>query len=79
MFIFGVQFLQKNINNAKTPIYFLHGKNDQIVSYKSSEYLYKHNPKAKDIKLFDGLGHEILNEPSAKLEIYKIINEIILK
>jgi alpha-beta hydrolase superfamily lysophospholipase len=79
MFIFGVKYLQKNINNCKTPIYYLHGKNDQIVSYKSSEYLFKNNPMAKDLKLFDGLGHEILNEPSKKEEIYKVVNDILLK
>ncbi|MCY6484211.1 lysophospholipase [Clostridium aestuarii] len=59
----GIKWLKNNIKNYNCPCLILHGKEDKIVSPKSSVNFYDTiSSKDKDIKLYDNLYHEILNE-----------------
>lgn len=71
----GISFLQDNISKYDYSCLILHGKDDKIVSYKSSEYFYNHiSSKDKSIKIYDGLYHEIFNEKEKEI-VYKDIIE----
>jgi alpha-beta hydrolase superfamily lysophospholipase len=75
MFIKGIKYLNKNINNMKTPILFLHGEMDLIVSPKFSQILYDKIPISdKNIIIYQNSRHEILNEESKDLVILDVIN-----
>ena len=74
MFIEGVKDLQANINNFGCPVLYLHGTGDTIVECESSKWLYEHNPvEDKNIILYEGMYHEILNE----VEKEKVMNDIL--
>ena len=74
MFIEGVKDLQANIKNFSCPVLYLHGKDDTIVEYESTEWLYANNPvEDKSLVLYDGMYHEILNE----VEKEKVMNDIL--
>lgn len=74
MFIEGVKDLQENIKNFTCPILYLHGKDDSIVECESTKWLYENNPvEDKELILYDGMYHEILNE----VEKEKVINDIL--
>ena len=48
----------------KYPCLILHGGGDQIVAPDSSKYFYDHiSSTDKQLKIYEGLYHEILNEP----------------
>ena len=54
-------------NKIKLPILIMHGSDDVITSPAGSSYLYDHvSAKDKTLKIYDGLYHEIFNEPSAQ-------------
>lgn len=62
-FIRGVKYIHKNYANYTGPILYLHGKDDQIVPYASSQFLYKlSSSNDKDIRLYEAFYHEIFNE-----------------
>ena len=64
IFIRGVKWLQENMGEYRYPCLLLHGGGDQIVIPEASGYLYDHIASTdKQIKIYDGLYHEILNEP----------------
>jgi len=74
MLVKGVNYLHKNINNFKNPILYIHGTKDGIVDYKFSQYMYDNIPtKDKEIILYDGEYHEMLNDYNKEL----IINDIL--
>lgn len=75
MFVKGVKYLHKNINNFNTPILYIHGTSDNIVDYKFSEYMYN-NIKTKDKKLilYEGEYHEMLNDYNKEKVITDILN-----
>lgn len=75
MFIKGVKYLHKNINNFNTPILYIHGTSDNIVDYKFSEYMYN-NIKTKDKKLilYEGEYHEMLNDYNKEKVVSDILN-----
>jgi acylglycerol lipase len=53
----------------------LHGRDDKIISFKSSENFYNNISSVnKQIKIYDNLYHEILNEP----EKDTVINDILV-
>lgn len=59
----GNKFVKKNISKFLDPVFFIHGENDQIISYLDSEILFKLVPsKDKKIKIYSGMYHEVLNE-----------------
>lgn len=62
-FIRGVRYLRKNYQRLTVPILYLHGKDDKIVPYKSSVYLYNHvGSQDKKLVVFEGFYHEVFNE-----------------
>ncbi|OHD62780.1 MAG: lipase [Spirochaetes bacterium RBG_13_51_14] len=64
VFIRGAQWLMDNMNSYAYPCLILHGGGDQIVTPDASRYLYEHiSSTDKQMKIYDGLYHEILNEP----------------
>lgn len=75
MFIKGVKFIHKNINNFKSPILYLHGSNDLIVDKKFSLDLYEKIPtKDKEIIIYEGELHELLNDYNKDKVIKDILN-----
>ncbi len=64
VFISGVNWVLKNMGSYRYPCLILHGGDDQIVPCEASQNLYDHIASTdKQIKIYDGLYHEILNEP----------------
>jgi acylglycerol lipase len=64
IFIKGMKWLSENMGSYRYPCLILHGGGDQIVIPEASRYLYDHIASTgKQIKIYDGLYHEILNEP----------------
>lgn len=63
-FIRGARWLMNNHDAYTYPCLILHGGADQIVTPDSSRYFYEHiGSKDKELKIYDGLYHEIMNEP----------------
>lgn len=75
---FVIEGMTKLKNNAKEYSYdclILHGRDDKIISFKSSENFYNNiSSKNKQIKIYDNLYHEILNEA----EKDTVINDILI-
>jgi acylglycerol lipase len=64
IFIKGMKWLLKNMSSYRYPCLILHGGGDQIVPSEASQNLYNRIASTdKQIKIYDGLYHEILNEP----------------
>jgi alpha-beta hydrolase superfamily lysophospholipase len=64
IFIRGVNWVLKNMGSYRYPCLILHGGDDQIVPSEASRNLYDQIASTdKQIKIYDGLYHEILNEP----------------
>ncbi|MBN2669030.1 MAG: lysophospholipase [Bacteroidales bacterium] len=65
------------VENAKAmpvPFYLLHGANDPITSPKGSEAFYKNNPEKTQLKIWEGMLHELHNEPIREQHAEHIIN-----
>ncbi|WP_252231753.1 alpha/beta hydrolase [Clostridium sp. ZBS15] len=60
----ALKSLNKDLHKFEFPVLILHGKEDKLVSCKDSEKFYNAIKSSdKTIKIYDGLYHEILNEP----------------
>ena len=71
----GITYLKNNAKEYNYDCLILHGKDDKIISYKSSENFYnKISSKDKKIKIYDNLYHEILNESDRDIVINDIID-----
>ena len=69
----GVQFAQKNASDFHVPCLFLHGTDDLIVPYRSSTGIFKKiASEDKELKLYEGLYHELVQEPERE-EVMKDI------
>jgi acylglycerol lipase len=56
--------IQSRANELELPLLILHGTEDRLVSIEGSKILYSYvSSKDKSIELYDGLYHELLNEP----------------
>ncbi|KAM6592368.1 hypothetical protein CsatA_000071 [Cannabis sativa] len=67
-------YLQQNLNKLRVPFLVLHGKADTITDPEASKKLYEEASSVdKEIKLFDGLLHDLLFEP----ERQEIMEDII--
>lgn len=67
----GRNYINKNIEDYKYPCLIAHGEKDKIVPKEIGYYLYNNiSSKDKEIKIYDNLYHEILNEKE-KDEILK--------
>ncbi|MDY0277958.1 MAG: alpha/beta hydrolase [Acholeplasma sp.] len=63
MFIKGVKYLHKNIDAFQTPVLYLHGTDDKIVDASASKEMYRKLRNVdKEIKIYEGEFHEMLND-----------------
>ena len=61
---YGVLWQQEHAGEFTAPVLILHGAEDPIVSCKESRDFYREiGSEDKTIRIYDGLYHEILNEP----------------
>ncbi len=66
-------YLQKKLSEITAPILILHGAADQLTDPAGSKLLFNNiSSQDKTLELFEGLYHEILNEPE-KEEILALI------
>lgn len=71
----GMTYLKNNTKEYKYSCLILHGKEDKLVRYSSSENFYNNiSSTDKQIKIYDNLYHEILNEPEKEI----VINDILV-
>ena len=62
---------KQHADAIKLPIRIMHGSADVMTAAAGSEWLYQHVASAdKELKIYEGLYHEIFNEPE-QLEIYQ--------
>jgi len=77
VFIKGPAWLNENIKNYTYSCLILHGDDDRIVIPKAGQWLYDNvNSKDKELKFYEGLFHEILNEKEKEEVIEDIKNWI---
>lgn len=71
----GTSWIGKNISKYAYPCLILHGEKDKIVPREASIFLYN-NIKSmdKEIKIYDDIYHEILNEEEKDKILLDIIN-----
>lgn len=75
MFIKGTKYLHGNLNNYNTPVLFVHGTADKIVNSKCSEDMFKLIPSSdKELKMYEGEYHELLNDYNKESIIRDIID-----
>lgn len=68
VFLKGTAFVSKRIKEYNYPFLIMHGTEDKIIDYRLSEKFYKEAASAdKEIKIYQGLYHEILNEPEKEM------------
>jgi acylglycerol lipase len=69
----GVRFAQENATCYRVPCLFLHGTDDRIIPYQSSPEIFKKiASQDKELKLYEGLYHELIQEPERE-EVLKDI------
>lgn len=69
----GVQFAQENAARFSLPCLFLHGTDDRIIPHKfSSDIFKKISSEDKELKFYEGLYHELVQEPERE-EVMKDI------
>ncbi len=60
----ATQSIQANLSRISQPILIMHGTQDRLVNPAGSKMVYERiSSKDKTLKLYEGLYHEILNEP----------------
>lgn len=70
----GRRYINKNIKKYNYPCFIVHGGADKIVPKEVAYYLYNNiSSKDKEIKIYDNLYHEILNER----EKNQVVNDIL--
>jgi alpha-beta hydrolase superfamily lysophospholipase len=74
MFIRGVRYLNKHVDQHQKPILMLHGSDDKIVPEAYSKRLFELLPQQdKTYKVYHGMWHEILNETDSE----SVMNDIV--
>lgn len=59
----GIQWFSKAVKRFSYPVFITHGENDGLVNNRDSLFLFQHIASTdKQIKIYGGLFHEILNE-----------------
>ena len=75
VFVTGCNLVKDNISQIKVPTLVMHGKGDGIVSYTTAEWTYNNlTCEDKELKVYDGLYHEIFNEVKKDVVIEDLIN-----
>lgn len=59
----AARYIMENSGKLNLPVLLMHGSDDLITDPKASQELYNGNKDAITFKLWDGLHHEIHNEP----------------
>jgi alpha-beta hydrolase superfamily lysophospholipase len=54
------------INEVKIPVFFIHGKEDEVSHYSSSERLYAKANAPKELWIVDGAAHETIYETAGR-------------
>lgn len=73
VFIKGALWLMESMPAYRYPCLILHGGADQIVTPEASRYMHNHiGADDKTLRIYDGLYHEILNEPEKERVIADI-------
>ncbi|MCX8123696.1 MAG: lysophospholipase [Spirochaetes bacterium] len=73
VFLKGGQWIEENRAQYNYPCLILHGGNDQIVTPEASKTFYESIASHdKTLKIYPGLFHEILNEPTKDMVIADI-------
>ncbi|GMG95876.1 alpha/beta hydrolase [Tepidimicrobium xylanilyticum] len=71
----GIRWIGSNISKYDYPCLILHGEMDRIVPREASIFLYNNiKSKDKEIKIYDNIYHEILNENEKDRILLDIIN-----
>lgn len=64
----GVNAAKKEAENYQLPCLFLHGRADRIIPYQASASIFERIfSKDKELKLYDGLYHELIQEPEREI------------
>ena len=75
----GIRWLRDNFINYEYPCLILHGEYDKVVDKEGSMQFYSSiSSKDKDIKIYEGLKHEILNHEGSDVvleDIHRWIEE----
>lgn len=75
MFVKGVKYIEKNYSEFKLPVIYLHGTSDKIVDPSASTRMFnKIKSEDKELKLYEGQLHEILNDYNKDDVIKDIVN-----
>ncbi|MBI5289483.1 MAG: lysophospholipase [Chloroflexi bacterium] len=70
----GGRFIESHMSEIELPLLILHGSADQLVAVDGSQLLYEAAAsRDKTLKIYEGLFHEILNEPEKDLVIADIV------
>lgn len=73
VFIRGAKELMERMKAYTYPCLILHGGGDAIVTPEASKFMFHHiSSKDKEISIYDGLYHEIMNEPEKEM----VLNDI---
>jgi len=60
----AVRAVERRVDRVTQPLLIAHGGADALASPDGARWLYEHAPSAdKTLRIYDGLYHEILNEP----------------
>ena len=79
-FVKGPVWIENNVKKYKYPCLILHGGNDQIVTNEASKWFYKNiSSEDKNLKIYPGCYHEILNEKDEKDVVIEDIHSWIEK
>lgn len=71
----GTDWIEKNIEKYRCTCLITHGEKDKIVPKETAIYLYNSiSSKDKEIKIYDDLYHEILNERERDKILFDMIN-----
>lgn len=71
----GVNAAKKKAGNYRLPCLFLHGRADRIIPYQSSAYIFERiSSEEKELKFYDGLYHELIQEPEREIVLRDILN-----
>jgi alpha-beta hydrolase superfamily lysophospholipase len=71
----GINFAQEHGNKFDLPVLIMHGRADRLTDPKGSQYLYDQAKSAdKSIKLYDGLFHELVNEPEKEMVMQDMLS-----
>ncbi|WP_434510632.1 lysophospholipase [Desulfitobacterium sp. AusDCA] len=71
----GVNEAMKKAEQYRLPCLFLHGKADRIIPYQSTPFIFeKISSRDKELKLYEGLYHELIQEPERDMVLGDILN-----